>query len=191
MVPPVTVMILTLDCVCIFASYYTTRTLRSYINMIWRSCIHGGVWVTLVIWSTELSEDLENMEIGEESDNEAKRAYQAFLVAQRHAFDLYNQIPEKIRAKQKSTTYQHGGLQGDQKLCKQKRHACRLHCFFLCYRLTQMHCFLALKESMQHFALIQSLFCCCQFEFATECLGHSQQAVTMKISAILLIILIY
>eukprot|EP00808_Paulinella_micropora_P031272 g35362.t1 len=67
------------------------------------------------------------------------------------------ELPRKRQPK----SGQHDGLQGDQKLCKQKRHACKLHCFFLCYRLTQMHCFLALKESMQHFALIQSLFCCC------------------------------
>eukprot|EP00808_Paulinella_micropora_P004248 g41673.t1 len=185
MVPPVTVMILTLDCLCIFASYCTTRTPRDY--MIWSSCIHGGGWVTLVIWSTELrgsltreedqdvaesdeqlldefaNADLENMATGEESDNEAKRAYQAFLVAQRNAFDLYNQIQERIMGKQKSTTYaflqqclfgdeqkhsqdwlkvkhqlqflyhryQHECLQCDQNLCKQKRHACKLH-FFSC-----------------------------------------------------------
>eukprot|EP00808_Paulinella_micropora_P022467 g65956.t1 len=152
--------------------------------------------------------DLENMEIGEESDNEAKCAYQAFLVAQRHAFDLYNQIPEKIRAKQKSTTLTYAflqqGLFGDEqkartRLAKSQAPASvpvsqiparrppgrpkalqaevpRMQgsLFFSVLQANPMHCFLALKESMQHFALIQSLFCCCQFEFATECLGQSQ-----------------
>eukprot|EP00808_Paulinella_micropora_P011315 g53523.t1 len=110
--------------------------------------------------------DLENIEIGEESDNHRKPSV---LIKRTH--------PRKNKGKAKVDNIIVPARLPPVRPKALQAEAPRMQAslFFLCYKLTQMNCFLALKESMQHFALIQSLFCCCHFEFATECLGREDE----------------